>query len=238
LGHHTGRAGARRNAAWRWHATLPGHALVLAAGLAASVASRAAGGHHAVDDAALLEPGQCQVETWYERGSARSLLHVGPACRVAAVELGFDANRVRLSGDGTTSVAVAQVKWATAHTAAWSSGVVFGVAAQDRAPKFLGSVLIVPVTWQASETLLVHANLGRDFRHREPDATRAGVALEWTASAAWSLVAERFAEGRADFWRAGARWSASPSLLVDVSRARPLGGDAPAWWTVGLTWLF
>ena len=29
----------------------------------------AAGGHHAVEDAALLEPGQCQVEFWHDRQS-------------------------------------------------------------------------------------------------------------------------------------------------------------------------
>ena len=31
-----------------------------------AMAARAAGGHHSVDDATILDPGQCQLETWFE----------------------------------------------------------------------------------------------------------------------------------------------------------------------------
>lgn len=53
--------------------------------------AQAAGGHPAVDDANLLEPGQCKLELWGEResGAARTLVHAGPGCRVGAVELGL-----------------------------------------------------------------------------------------------------------------------------------------------------
>ena len=115
---------------------------------------------------------------------------------------------------------------------------MLGVAGSDGAPHFLGSALVVPVTWKAAETLLVHANIGRDFRHRQPDARRGGIALEWTALAAASFVAERFDEGGASFWRAGARWAVTPTLDIDFSRARGVSGAGSAWWTVGLTWVF
>jgi hypothetical protein len=82
----------------------------------------------------------------------------------------------------------------------------------------------------------VHGNVGRDFQRAQPDSSRAGIAVEWTASAAWSLVAERFGEGGSDFWRAGARWNITPSASVDFSRARALGGAA--WWTLGFSWVF
>lgn len=212
----------------------------LAALLATALPVRAAGGHHAVDDAALLDPGQCQIETWldHETGGARMLLHAGPACRVGAVELGLNLDRVRLDGSGTTTVAGAQLKWARAIGDGWSTGVVVALAGQDRSPRYLGSGLVVPVTWQATEALLTHVNVGRDFRHGEPDTNRAGVALEWAALNTWSFVAERFREGGANFWRAGARWSLTPSTNVDLSRAQGLNGSAPAWWTLGLTWVF
>jgi hypothetical protein len=213
---------------------------VLAAGLSTGAPTRAAGGHHAVDDAALLEPGQCQLETWWDResGGARTLLHAGPACRVGPVEVGLNFDRVRLGGAGTTSTAGAQVKWARSVRDGWSAGVVFGIGAQDRSPGYLGSTLLVPVTWQTTETLLTHLNVGRDFRNGHPGSNRAGLALEWSPLTAWSFVAERFRESGTNFWRAGARWSFHPSMSLDFSRARGLGGSAPAWWTLGLTWVF
>ena len=33
----------------------------------AAAGARAAGGHHAVDDAVMIEPGLCEFETWAER---------------------------------------------------------------------------------------------------------------------------------------------------------------------------
>jgi hypothetical protein len=214
--------------------------VVCAALIGVPLASRAAGGHHAVEDAALLDPGQCQVEAWYERerAGARTVLHAGPACRLGAVELGVDVNRVRAEGDGTASVAAAQLKWARAVGAGWSSGVVLGAFAHDGSPRFLGSAILVPVTWQAANVLLVHAQVGRDFRHAQGDSPRAGISVEWTPSPAWSLMAERFAEGGADLWRAGARWAITPNVYVDLSRARVLGGAPSPWWTLGLGIVF
>lgn len=194
---------------------------MLATALSTGTSARAAGGHHAVDDAALLEPGQCQLETWWDResGGARTMLHAGPACRVGPVELGLNVDRVRLDGTGTTSVAGAQVKWARTVDNVWSAGVVFNLAAQDHVPRYLGSTLVVPVTWQTTETLLTHVNVGRDFRHGRPDTSRAGLALEWSPLTAWSFVAERFRESGANFWRAGARWSFTPSMTLDLCRS-------------------
>ena len=213
---------------------------VLIAALAIPRVAGAAGGHHAVDDAAMLDPGQCQVETWFDRasGNQRTLLHVGPACRVAAIELGLSLDRASLDGSRTETTGSAQIKWAREIGADWNAGVVLGIAGQSRSPHDLGSTLVVPVTWQVSEKLLTHFNVGRDFRHGHADTTRAGLALEWTPWAAWSFVAERFREGEANFWRTGARWYATPSVNVDLGYARGTNGSTPAWWTLGLTWAF
>jgi len=209
----------------------------LAALIANASPVQAAGGHHAVDDAAMLDPGQCQIETWFdhETGNARTLLHAGPACRIGGVELGLSVDRVRLDGAGTTTVGGAQLKWAREIGNGWSTGVALAVAGQDRLPHDLGSTVVVPVTWKASETSLIHLNAGRDFRQHQPDTSHAGAALEWAPLSAWSFVAERFRESGANFWRTGARWSLTPSTNVDLSRARGLNDSAPAWWTLGLT---
>lgn len=86
--------------------------------------------------------------------------------------------------------------------------------------------------------MLTHVNVGRDFRNGLADTNRAGLALEWGPSSSWSFVAERFREGGANFRRVGARWVPMPTINVDLSRARGLGRSTPAWWTLGLTWVF
>lgn len=202
--------------------------------------AQAAGGHHAVDDAAMLEPGQCQVETWVdrERGGGRSLVHLGPACRVGPVELSANLDRMHLDGNRTPLAAGPQLKWATQLSETLSVGAVVAATWQDARPRWAGRAVLVPVTWQPSPSLAVHLNLGRDFRRNEPSFNRSGAALEWTATPQWSLVAERFRESEAHFWRLGARYTLNDNLSLDLSRARGLGHSAPVWWTMGLNWLF
>lgn len=202
--------------------------------------THAAGGSHAVDDAAILDGGQCQLETWVDRetGGARSAFHVGPACRVGPVELGLNVDRASTAEDGSIVLGGPQIKWAYPLGDRWSTGIVLSATWENRAPRFVGSTLVIPVTWQASETLAVHANLGRDFLRDESDTARVGAALEWAPSQTWSFVAERFREFERIFWRASARYALSPSVNVDLSRARGLNGASLEWWMVGLAWVF
>ena len=212
----------------------------LMVGLLGAAQACAAGGHHAVDDAALLEPGRCQVDTWFERETTgtRSLLHAGPVCRVGSVELGLNVDRLRFSGASVTTVFGPQIKWAVPLSENWSAGLLLSGTALDRAPHYLGSTLVIPVTWRASEAVLVHLNAGRDFRRSDRDSNRAGLALEWAPWESWSFVAERFRESGANLWRAGARWALTSTVTIDLSRASATGSGPPAWWTLGVTWGF
>lgn len=202
--------------------------------------AHAAGGHHAVDDAAILEPGQCQVEAWAdrERGGGRTLVHLGPACRLGPLELGLNLDRTRLAGSDATVAAGPQIKWAVPLSESLSVGMVLLAAWQDPRPRFAGSTAVLPLTWQPTESLAVHVNLGRDFRRHGPDMPRHGAALEWTATPHWSFVAERFRESEAGFLRLGARYTVNDALSVDLSQARGVAGGTPAWWTVGFNWTF
>lgn len=78
------------------------YSLIAALGAAClpAAALHAAGGHHAVDDAALLAPGQCHVESWHARGDGTRLLHMAPACRFGAIEWALALERG--FGDGGT----------------------------------------------------------------------------------------------------------------------------------------
>ena len=201
--------------------------------------AHAAGGHHAVDDAALLEPGECQVETWFDRarGGVSTLVHAGSACRLGPVELGVNVDRARSTGSDAVHSGGPQLKWAVPVTPSLSAGVVVWTAWQDADPRRVGSSLVIPVTWQAAEQFAVHVNLGRDFRRHGPDLQRSGAALEWAALPQWSLMAERFRESGGNFWRVGARYEVNKRLSVDLSQARGLPGGSAAWWTLGVNWM-
>lgn len=209
----------------------------LCAGLSGTaLPARAAGGHYAVDDAATLESGQCQVETWFDRedGGTRRLLHIGPACRIGSVEVGLNLDRVRLGDSSTTTVVGPQIKWATAVTEQLSLGLAVSANWQSGAPRYLGSMLVVPVSMQLSEQWLAHVNVGRDFRPGPTDSSRAGAALEWIPNAAWSVIGECFRDSGTKLWRLGGRWTLTQSVSLDLSRTQGLGTKPPAWWTLGL----
>jgi len=201
--------------------------------------AQAAGGHHAVDDAAILEPGQCQLETWFDHVTAGGahLWHVGPACRVAAIEIGLNLDALRSEGGHRANVGGAQVKWAHPLGDKVAVGVLVAAAWQDHAPHGAGTTVVIPLTWQATEALQVHVDAGRDFVSGAPDAAHGGIAGEWTASPRWSFIAERFRELHVDRWRLGARRSLNANVSVDLSRAQGLG-SAPSSWTVGVNWVF
>jgi len=214
------------------------HAAACAA-LLACTAAHSAGGHHAVDDAAILEEGKCEVETWFSRAADRErLLHLGTGCRVGPVELGVAGEYSRLAGTSQTAWGL-QAKWATEVREGLSVGLSVGPAWQAHVrPRYQGFTLAGLLTWQAAETVAVHLNVGRDFVRRGDDLNRSGISLEWAPREGWSVVAERYAAEDSQFFRAGLRHNVNDKLTVDLSRAQRLSGPSPSNWTLGVTWLF
>lgn len=207
--------------------------LVLAVSLAAG--SARAGGHFDVDDAGTLDPGQCQYEVWAGHiggASAQRFQHLGPACRFGPIEWGLNLDRavpaVPAVPAGATSVFVGpQLKWTffgkaadAPLSAALSGGVVFD-ATHGRSGERAGGQLVVPVSWQATSAVLVHANLGSDWAVGTGARTgRGGVAGEWALNPTLSLIAERNRAFAQWTTRAGLRVNVTPLVSVDVSVAR------------------
>ena len=202
--------------------------------------AHAAGGHHAVDDANMLDEGQCKLELWAERetGGSRALVHAGPGCRVGPVELDLNVERQKFSGLTATTTFSPQVKWATSLNDQLNIGLVAGSSFSSQSPRYTGSTLYIPLTWHASDALLAHVNWGRDFQRGAPGQARGGVALEWAASAEWSFVVERFFQAGVSSARVGARWALMPGVNLDIGRAITLGPAGPTWATVGVNWQF
>jgi hypothetical protein len=209
---------------------------VVVLGLLAHCAAWAAGGHHSVDDASILESGNCEFETWATRASpANELLHVGGQCGVHGVELAVAAEPSR--ADGLRSDAwQAQLKWARP----WNDVVLFGFSVTPQwdtraSPRFQGTTVSTLLTLRPFEGWQFHGNLGRDWLH-EGNQARSGVAADWTTSdKRWQFAVERYVENRSGFARAGVRWFASDKWTFDMSRAQHLSGPRPSNWTVALT---
>lgn len=206
--------------------------------LAAATAAWGAGGHHAVDDASILDEGDCKVESWFSRGGGERLLHAATGCRTGPVELSAGADYARADGSSATGYGL-QAKWATELAPGVSVGVLLGPGWQARVrPRYQGSTVLALATWAPRDDLSLHFNAGRDFLHRADDEARYGASVEWAPQADWTLVLERFRAEQTHFVRAGARWAVREGWSIDLSRAQRLGGPGFSSWTWGVTWEF
>ncbi len=149
----------------------------------------AAGGHHAVDDAAILDEGACKVESWIARGGGERLLHAGTGCRVGPLELSAGADYARADGSSATGYGLAGQMGHRAR-AGVSVGVVLAPGWQAHVrPRYQGRTVLALATWAPRDDLSLHLNVGRDFLHAAADESRYGVAAEWTPRS--GLVAGR-----------------------------------------------
>lgn len=197
--------------------------------------AHAAGGHHGVDDAALLEPGACKVEGWRTDGRAANLLHAGTGCRVGPVELGASADHAREADASTTGYAL-QVKWAGEVREGLSLGVSLAPGWLGHArPRHQGTALMGLATWQATDTIRLHGNLGRFEARQATGETRGGVSADWTFRPGWQVMAEGFKADGGRFVRAGLRWTPADGWTLDASRAVKTHGAGESSWTFGLT---
>ena len=195
--------------------------------VSSATTGQAAGGHFAVDDATILEPGMCQLEVWRDSADQiGSLWHVDPACRVGPVELAVNVDLLRVRERPSQTAFGPQVKWAGAIDDRINVGLVASATWRVATPQYVGATLYAPLTAQLSESLRAHFNVGRDWLRDGASFAHAGVALEWQALPAWAVIVERFRQAGGDFARVGAHWQASEAIGFDLSRTRGLGAAA------------
>lgn len=210
---------------------LPLAALALAAGRAG------AGGHFDVDDADMLAPGRCQVESWAGRAdaSATSFQHVGPGCRVGPVELGLNLDRSS-SPDARSRAVGPAIKWTWYGQAddPLRAALAFAASWDLRNHGRPSRQWLLPVTWQPLPSLQLHANLGADWAAGSGTRTgRVGAAAEWAVDEKVSFILERNRAQGAWTTRGGLRFGLAPMLTLDLSAAKVRPGGAV--YTVGLS---
>lgn len=198
--------------------------------------THAAGGHHAVDDASIADPGQCGLEVWGEHSQDHRLQHAGGTCRASAIELGLNLDRNVTPGEAAVRSLGLQLKGAGELQPGLSVGATWTATWQSGLPRFAGHTALLLLTWQPRGDLVLHANLGREFPNQATALTRHGVALEWQITPHGQALAERWTDALGTQQRLGLRYALSERLTVDLSRARGDHGTHPVWWTLGLNW--
>lgn len=186
-----------------------------------------AGGHFDVDDAATLDPGQCQYELWNTRstGTTKNFLHLGPACRVGPVEAGLNYDRFS-DAQGRFNLLGPQIKWMfLGSSESFLSAAVSVSASGDtsRSGKWSREI-VFPVSVMIKKDLLIHANAGYDWAVFSGTRTgRLGAQVEWAMNDSFSLIAERNRAFDSLTNRVGVRYNLTPLISIDASAAHSNG---------------
>ncbi|GAB2849767.1 hypothetical protein GCM10027277_17420 [Pseudoduganella ginsengisoli] len=197
----------------------------------------------ATDDAPILDPGQCQLETWVQHDLQHTHFWMVPACNVNGNwEVGVGAARLQgHSGGNSLTQAVIQAKTVLAapKDGWWRAGIA--VADQfDPARGLAGDwTAYVPVTVDLNgDRLQWHTNIGwRRERHGAPAATWA-TALEAAVGERTALTVETYGTRGGGSWRQlGARYSVMPGRAdVDIAWGAKAGaGRHEHYYAAGLT---
>ncbi len=213
--------------------------VALAFAAACPLPALAAGGHHAVDDAAILDAGFCKAEGWASRATDGTRgLHVGNGCRLGPVEMSIGFDRAR-GDEGTTRNAGLQLKWATEVAPGLSAGLSLAPGWSPGArPRERSTTLTGLLTGSVGETVRWHVNLGRALNNPGADETRGGISADWTFRPGWQVMAERYKQDGGHFARAGLRWQPADGWTLDLTRALRVAGAGAAATTLGFTFEF
>lgn len=150
----------------------------------------------------------------------------------------MNADRSQLRDGGPVTIVGPQVKWASAVNDRVSVGLVALMGWRGNSSSYAAASAYVPISIHVAPSVLLHANVGRDWSRGFPATSRAGLSLEWQVVPEWSLIGERFRQSDENFTRVGLRWQATAALSVDLSRAAMDQSGANRWWTLGANWAF
>lgn len=224
--------------AWR-------HTLLLA--LCAPAAQ--AGRPMAAEDATILDPQQCQLETWAQHSQTQNEYWTAPACNLGAGwELSAGAGRAYgLAGGGQNTLAQLQAKTLlrAPQEDGWGLGLVLASQWSTGPGSSRDLSLNLPLSVQlAGERAMLHANLGW-LRQRSQQQTAGstsrrtwGLALELAASERAAFTIETYGSQRAgSYMQLGARYSLIPGRAdIDIAYGDRVGRRAAERYVaIGLT---
>lgn len=195
------------------------------------------------DDARVVDPEHCQLESWTVGQTRAREWWALPACNVGGtLELAAGGQRVQESQATGATTGLTQAKKLLKELQPGGVGLAFSVGAvfdRDRSLPYVN----MPVSWMsAGEGTLLHLNVGASARPERSGVDRTfGVGLEQQFSESAWLIAERYSTSPQQWQaQAGVRWWIVPNRLqVDATSGRQHEGVLTGRFTsVGLRWIF
>lgn len=195
-----------------------------------------------VDDAAIVDTGSCQLESWTQRPQGQTEYWAMPACRVGAWELAAGLGRIEPDGAGSYRAHALRAKtiFHALETNGWGIGLTIGD--QYRGGGGLAGDVSVLVPLSVSlldDRVLVHANAGWLHRHAAGRGTALwALGTEWAVARPLTLTLEGYGSQRAHaYGQVGLRVDAIPErLALDAGVGQRLGrGGRERYATLGLT---
>lgn len=198
------------------------------------------------DDARIVDPKSCQVESWIKRNRNSTEAWALPACNPTGnVELTFGGARTWANGEAAFTDHVVQAKtiFKPLEPDGWGIGLAVGTfrhphrAAARGWPGDLYAYSPISVSF-ASDAWVVHVNVGAT-RRRDEQRTQGtwGLGNEIRLRDDLILIPELFGNDRGrPFYQAGIRyWVVKDRVQIDMTYGNRLASDtAERWISVGL----
>ncbi|MCW5624836.1 MAG: hypothetical protein KIT73_08990 [Burkholderiales bacterium] len=200
-----------------------------------------------VDDARVVDPGACQVESWFKRNPGSHELWALPSCNVAGFELTAGGGQLMSREPGVRDERdyqfQAKTLFRTLAPNDWGWGVAAGVVRHadiNVHQNLIGSYYAyVPVSKSfLDDRIVLLTNVGAVVNRDEGrNGLSWGVGGEFYLTPRFMLLTEIYgATGFDRFSQAGARWWLVPDRVqIDATYGWQWnGGDRTEWITVGL----
>ena len=208
------------------------------------------------DDANIVDPQSCQLESWVKTSQASLERWAVPGCNFAwdtEISVGGNAQNAKVEGDSQFWLFQAKKRWKKLEPNSWGLSTTLGrvserpgrsqqLSSESLAPSSAqDTYLNVPITWALASDRFVHLNLG--WIHHE----RLRVSHPtWGLGGEYGLTPRTFAIGEV-FGESGAQsktqmglryWVSPQKLQLDTTYGQPVrGGKEERWISIGLRWL-
>ena len=204
-------------------------------------AAQGAGGHYIVDDAVILDKDTCHVEAWYGRGdSSNEEYVVFPACTpVNNLQLGLAGIRFQEDGRWDTAVEFeAKTLFREPRPGSYGVGLTVIKITGDTLTRYKGTEVLVPLTMNPVEDLLLHYNLGWAYDRDDRNAGLWGIAGDYGLNERFNLIAEVYGTHRGGTELQGGLRANIPVGHVDLSYGRGRADSRDDRWVIGGVWEF